>query len=398
MSSKKQSGFSLVEVLVVAGLLGGLALVIANINKDMTTTIRRAESTSEIVNIHSAVSQILLAGRGCVNTFQGRNVTVPFTVNAIRSQTTPIYDVFTVGETYGQDRARINYIQVEPDGPLSVITPTERGGNITVTVGYERISSVNMGTAYTIEREVNLQVVTNNAGELQECFSAEYNAIETARRLACESIQGVYNDVTELCELIPYQGFGSIDTRINAAVSENFLRQLLAVEVGNFVRVGPAALDTSKTLLVNTLTNFNGEATFNDDAILTGDSALLMPSDFRLKKNINSLENALQIIDQLELVSFNWKSTENKDIGVIAQNLQKYYPELVTNSHDGRHLLVKYPQLSVIALQGVKELSQQNKLLKEENEELKNKIDLIITSFCSRDPHESFCEKSDAKN
>lgn len=386
MKLKKQSGFSLVEVLIVAGLLGGLALVIANINTDMSRTIRRAESTSEIVNIHSAISQILLAGRGCVNTLAGQNVTATFNINAIRSQTDPPYDVFTVGESYGQDRAQINYIRVAPDGPLTQSTPTERTGNITVTVGYERISNAQMGTPYTIDREINLQVITNNAGVLQECFSAEYNAIETARQLACEAIEGTYDPITGDCALIPYQNFGTIGNRTNAAISENYIRQLFAVEVGNLLRVGPGAVDTTKSFVVNVPT------THNADVTLTGATSLLMPSDYRLKKNITPLKDTLSVIDRLKLVSFDWKSTSDKDIGVIAQDLQRHYPELVTTTADGSHLLVKYPQLSVIALQGVKELSLRNKQLEKDNQELKEQVNMIKKMLCARDPYEEFCQ------
>ena len=66
-------------------------------------------------------------------------------------------------------------------------------------------------------------------------------------------------------------------------------------------------------------------------------------------------------------VTFDWKelsdeqketihSHEGHDLGVIAQEVQAQYPELVTEREHG-HLAVDYSKLTAVLIQAVKELS-----------------------------------------
>lgn len=52
-------------------------------------------------------------------------------------------------------------------------------------------------------------------------------------------------------------------------------------------------------------------------------------SDERLKKDITDKPARLDLIDKLRLVEFVWKADERKDIGLIAQEVQKIAPEYV---------------------------------------------------------------------
>lgn len=55
------------------------------------------------------------------------------------------------------------------------------------------------------------------------------------------------------------------------------------------------------------------------------------PSDERLKTNINSISNALQLVTQLRGVTFNWKQRKNdpQHFGLIAQEVERVIPTLV---------------------------------------------------------------------
>jgi len=98
-------------------------------------------------------------------------------------------------------------------------------------------------------------------------------------------------------------------------------------------------------------------------------------SDIRLKENIVPLTGALNKIDKIGTYTFNYKTRpDQKNIGVIAQELIEQFPELVyetTPIDEGTgldtSLAVNYQLLSVVLLQAVKEL-------KAEVEELKGKI------------------------
>ena len=98
----------------------------------------------------------------------------------------------------------------------------------------------------------------------------------------------------------------------------------------------------------------------------TNDITAFYSSDGRLKENIVPLTGALDKVKELRGVSFDWKelnekekttihSHEGHDIGVIAQEIQAQYPELVTERENG-YLAVDYVKLTAVLLQAIKEL------------------------------------------
>jgi hypothetical protein len=58
-------------------------------------------------------------------------------------------------------------------------------------------------------------------------------------------------------------------------------------------------------------------------------------SDVTFKENIVKLDTAVDTIKQLDGVSYNWKDTGNKSYGVIAQDIEKVLPELISTNETG---------------------------------------------------------------
>ena len=78
-------------------------------------------------------------------------------------------------------------------------------------------------------------------------------------------------------------------------------------------------------------------------------------SDAAAKDNVETITDATRIVNQLTGVTFNWKTTGDKSSGVIAQDLEKIIPFLVTDT-DGTKS-VNYSGLIAYLIQAVKELS-----------------------------------------
>ncbi len=93
-------------------------------------------------------------------------------------------------------------------------------------------------------------------------------------------------------------------------------------------------------------------------------------SDERLKENIKKIENPLKAIEQLNGVTYDWKANGKSSVGVIAQDVQKVFPELVKEVQplegDEKRLTVNYDGLIGVLIESVKELQS-------EVENLKNK-------------------------
>jgi Chaperone of endosialidase len=95
-------------------------------------------------------------------------------------------------------------------------------------------------------------------------------------------------------------------------------------------------------------------------------------SDARLKTDVEQLTHVLQKVDRIRGVSFEWnelcgslgRSTGHKEIGVIAQEVEEVFPELVTTWGDDDFMAVDYGRLTGVLIEAIKELSQENRTLK----------------------------------
>ncbi|WP_223458142.1 MULTISPECIES: tail fiber domain-containing protein [unclassified Pseudomonas] len=78
-------------------------------------------------------------------------------------------------------------------------------------------------------------------------------------------------------------------------------------------------------------------------------------SDEKLKTNIQRLESPTENLLKLRGVTFNWKQNDKADIGLIAQDVQKVYPQLVRTDND--RLQVDYQKLVAPLIESVRELN-----------------------------------------
>ena len=101
-------------------------------------------------------------------------------------------------------------------------------------------------------------------------------------------------------------------------------------------------------------------------AVLAGNvtaSAFYVPSDARLKKNVETLSGALEKIQRARGVSYELANGQSaRQIGVIAQELEQEFPELVMTDGNG-YKAVAYDRLSAVLIEAVKELKEQNRIL-----------------------------------
>ena len=79
--------------------------------------------------------------------------------------------------------------------------------------------------------------------------------------------------------------------------------------------------------------NPSSALTVNGDASVSGivtATDFNSASDINLKENISTIENPLDKVIKLEGVNFQWKESGKKSLGVIAQEVEKVLPELVS--------------------------------------------------------------------
>ena len=106
----------------------------------------------------------------------------------------------------------------------------------------------------------------------------------------------------------------------------------------------------------------------------SNDVVAFSTSDKRLKENIKPLDNALNKVMQINGVEFDWKKLTEKeketihgnkgrDVGVIAQEIEKVLPEVVTQRDNG-YKAVKYEKIVPLLIEAIKEQQKQIEELK----------------------------------
>ena len=87
-------------------------------------------------------------------------------------------------------------------------------------------------------------------------------------------------------------------------------------------------------------------------------------SDIRLKDNIKTIDKALDKVNSIQGIEFDWIEKEEvhgnsgHDIGVIAQEIEKILPDVVT-TRDSGYKAVKYEKIVPLLIEAIKDLSKQ---------------------------------------
>jgi len=107
----------------------------------------------------------------------------------------------------------------------------------------------------------------------------------------------------------------------------------------------------------------NGERLYVSGSIRATGS-ITANSDISLKKNLLKIENALEKVEQINGYTYELKEDDSKRYGgVIAQEIDKVFPEIVNTGSDGL-MGVEYGNISALLIEAIKEQQTQIKELK----------------------------------
>jgi len=158
----------------------------------------------------------------------------------------------------------------------------------------------------------------------------------------------------------------------------------------SFQVTGTITAGGGKPIIIGSNLTVNGTtSTFNN----TYADAYYYTSDRRYKDNLQTILNPLDKIMTLNGYTFSWKTDGKKDVGVVAQEVEKVFPELVDTDEAG-YKSVKYGNLVAPIIEAIKVLyvkfvdqqktllTQQNALLiqKKEIDDLKKRMEKIENS------------------
>lgn len=207
---------------------------------------------------------------------------------------------------------------------------------------------------------------------------------------------GYANSTNSTYDVITYNASASkwMRTRLTHLVSQEIDSLTLGTVTANAatgeVRVNAntnfggttASLFVSNTVArigVGGITNPQAPLHVQGAVYATGDISAFYTSDQRLKKNVVKIDDALEKVRWLNGVKFDWDKDiistlvdvgpkPDNDIGLIAQDVEKVFPEAVTLRSDG-YKAVDYSKLVPVLVEAIKELSYRINILEAELED-----------------------------
>ena len=170
---------------------------------------------------------------------------------------------------------------------------------------------------------------------------------------------------------------GAATLNIGAGTGIDVAADAISVDVSDFMSNGSNNRIVTATgadaMNAEANASFDGSTLAVTGAITaTGDITAFSSSDKTLKKNISNIENAVDKVSKINGVYYNWTFEaqekhkhfgKEKEIGVIAQEVEEVLPEIVQTRDDGTKA-VKYERLCALLIESVKELKKEIEELK----------------------------------
>jgi len=164
--------------------------------------------------------------------------------------------------------------------------------------------------------------------------------------------------------VIGHIGSGVTGRVNNFAIVNGSGTSVLELQPGGNVGIG----DTTPTYKLDVA----GTGRFTSN--LTG-LGFFYSSDESLKQNVQEIETPLAKIMKLDGISFNWKENGKKSMGLIAQDVEKVFPEIVQTEDRTGLKSVEYAKLVAPLIEAVKEqqkmIDEQKELINQQGEEIK---------------------------
>ncbi|MBL7738111.1 MAG: tail fiber domain-containing protein [Chitinophagaceae bacterium] len=297
------------------------------------------------------------------------------------------------------------------DGSTSFGNQTTASGIVATSMGSQTIASGDFSTSlgdrsiasgnYTISAGYQTRssgIATTSLGDrtLASGYSATSMGYQTKAKSNYSLVSGQFNDTTNTNTLFEIGNGTADNARHNAmtiltngnvgigTTTSNALLQLANTTVnrklvlydlnnndhqyygfginGGILRYQVDAIAAAHVFYAGTSSSASNELfriNGNGNAVLMG--TLTQTSDVRLKINIHRLQNPIRQLMKLNGYTYNWKDNyrdQELQIGLLAQEVEKVYPQLVKENEKGE-LSVNYISLMPVLLEAIKEQQKQ---------------------------------------
>ena len=222
---------------------------------------------------------------------------------------------------------------------------------------YETKKEYTLTSNKTITGDPNYgNTVFTNLNTINVTGSADL-IVSSGTRFVVGEISGVFDDSVEGIPIIETtNGYVITGSTSGVIVESNHTGDIaITGDIDVTGAIGVVGIITATTATIT--------GTVTADTVNAGD--VNTTSDRNLKGNIQVIDDPLTLLDRISGVTFNWKDTEQPSVGLIAQEVEEIFPELVSENDRGK--AVNYNGIIGLLVECVKQ--QQREI-----EQLKNSI------------------------
>lgn len=193
---RNKSGLGLVEVLMAAGIAGGIALTVAKLSQDANRVTKTTETNNEINMFINDVAYTLSDKASCLATVPAgtaaNGASIPDIKKVVNGVSTTTYKLFNTApgnNKYGNNSFSLASISTEKDPDNKVY----------LAIKITRHNAVVNG-AKEIEKRIPLKVVFDGTGNnIASCYSDTDNIIAAAAEAACKGNSARWDAATGEC-------------------------------------------------------------------------------------------------------------------------------------------------------------------------------------------------------
>ncbi len=240
-------------------------------------------------------------------------------------------------------------------------------GAFNTSFGFECMSDINNGlnnTATGFRSSFQLTNGDNNTSMGYQSLNGATTSIDSTA-IGVNALSSLLTGAGNTCIGVnagqPYNGAESFNIIIGSATT--LMGGLGVVGESNVLRIGKVTGTGTGALAKAFINGIRGVTTGVNDAVaVLIDSAGQLgttSSSMRYKNNIDHMGSVSDRLMKLEPVTFSWKSDPNctQQIGLIAEEVEQVFPELVVHDKEGLPETVKYHELPVLLLNELKKLA-----------------------------------------
>ena len=177
---KKERGFSIVGVLVAAGMLGGLSLYLATVTRQQHVTQRKAETGAELVGLHHKIIAVLYDSDACLATLGKGNILQVGPLNKLVNKGNKT--MLAIGDEINRN-LKVENMEIEN---ITNAGPQSKQAEIKVTL--KKLGVANAGVI--TEKRFKITVELDTAGKITRCHHTLDSKEHGIKTSMCEDVGG----------------------------------------------------------------------------------------------------------------------------------------------------------------------------------------------------------------